>query len=105
MTGNWQLMVKSRLELLRFSEVDAMLLDVVRVNPQPDFLLDLVFENGEQRRFDMKPMLAIKPWNRVAQPHIFMHARVEYGTVVWPGDIDIAPETLYDDSVPYFNNR
>jgi hypothetical protein len=27
-----------------------------------------------------------------------MAARVEYGTVVWPGNIDIAPETLYDRS-------
>lgn len=82
-----------------------MLLDVVKVNPQSDFSLDLVFENGEQRRFDMKPLLNIKPWNRIAQPDLFMCARAEYGTVVWPGDIDVAPETLYDDSVPYINNR
>lgn len=76
------------------------MLDVVKVNPRPDFQLDLVFENGEQRRFDMRPLLSMKPWTHIANPHIFGLARVDYGTVVWPGEIDIAPETLYDDSVP-----
>ena len=41
----------------------------------------------------------MKPWNRIARPEIFALVKVEYGTVVWPGAIDIAPETLYDDSV------
>jgi len=77
-----------------------MLLDVVTVKPQPDFQLDLTFENGELRRFDMRPLLAIKPWNRIASLNLFERARVDYGTVVWPGEIDIAPETLYDDSIP-----
>ena len=77
-----------------------MLLDIVTVQPQPDFQLDLTFENGEQRRFDMRPLLAIKPWNRIASRNLFERARVDYGTVVWPGEIDIAPETLYDDSIP-----
>ena len=77
-----------------------MLVDVVEVYPLNDFRLDLVYANGERRRFDMKHLLSIKPWISLANPHLFGRARVEYGTVVWPGDIDIAPETLYDDSTP-----
>ena len=34
-----------------------MLLDVVNVNTTPDFQLELGFKNGEQRRFDMRPLL------------------------------------------------
>jgi hypothetical protein len=77
-----------------------MLLDVIAVQTRSDFQLDLEFENGERRRFDARPLLAMKPWNRIASLAVFEHARVDYGTVVWPGEIDIAPETLYDDSVP-----
>jgi hypothetical protein len=77
-----------------------MLLDVISVTPHADFQLELEFENGEFRRFDMKPLLAMKPWSRIAAPALFNCARVDYGTVVWPGEIDIAPETLYDDSLP-----
>ncbi len=77
-----------------------MLCDVVSVSPTPDFQIDLEYANGETRRFDMRPLLQMKPWSRIASPALFSRARVDYGTVVWPGDIDIAPETLYDDSVP-----
>lgn len=77
-----------------------MLLDVISVTPLSDFQLLLEFENGERRQFDVKPLLGLKPWSRIATPALFERAGVQYGTVVWPGEIDIAPETLYDDSTP-----
>jgi hypothetical protein len=80
-----------------------MLLDVIAVTPLADFQLALEFQNGERRRFDMRPLLTVKPWSRIASPALFERVRVEYGTAVWPGEIDIAPETLYDDSVPLDN--
>jgi Protein of unknown function (DUF2442) len=57
------------------------------------------YTDGSQRRFDMKPLLAIKPWNKIAALSLFTQVKVAYGTVAWPGDTDIAPETLMMDSV------
>ena len=77
-----------------------MLLDVVHVTVKPDFELLLEFENGERRKFNMGPYIDQKPWVRLKSGSTFWGAFVENGTVVWPGNIDIDPETLYDYSIP-----
>jgi hypothetical protein len=75
-----------------------VLLDVVKVEAKPDYRLHLEFENGEKRIFDMSPYMDKKPFIRLKGSPLFFQATVNFGTVVWPGDIDIAPETLYDRS-------
>ncbi|MBE2235939.1 MAG: DUF2442 domain-containing protein [Anaerolinea sp.] len=82
-----------------------MLIDVVRVTPGADFTLELEYDNGERRLFDARPLLAVKPWTPLSNWSTFRLARVEYGTVTWPGDLDIAPETLYDRSRPINGDR
>lgn len=72
------------------------MLHVSSVDTGSDFELRLVFSNGEKKRFDMRPYLQYPVFRKLDNPGFFSLARVDYGTVVWPGDIDIAPETLYD---------
>lgn len=76
------------------------LLDVVQVEAKPDYTLFLEFENGEKRVFDMRPLMDKKPFDQLKGSTLFTMASVDYGTVVWPGNIDIAPETHYDRSLP-----
>jgi hypothetical protein len=77
-----------------------VLLDVVKVEATPDYKLHLEFENGEKRIFDMSPYMDKKPFVQLKGSPLFTKASIDYGTVVWPGNIDIAPETLYDRSRP-----
>jgi hypothetical protein len=76
------------------------LLDVKTVETRPEYKLVLTFENGEVRLFDMAQYIDQKPYNKLKNS-LFKSAKAEYCTVVWPGEIDIAPETLYDESIPY----
>jgi hypothetical protein len=73
---------------------------VTSVQPVPDFKLQLRFSNGACRCFDMAPYLHLPVYRRLDNPGFFALARVDYGTVVWPDEIDIAPETLYEHSLP-----
>jgi len=75
-----------------------MLLDVTDVTVQPGYVLFLVFENGERRSFNMAQYIDQKPWVRLKTGNSFRAAFVENGTVTWPGNIDIDPETLYEYS-------
>jgi hypothetical protein len=72
------------------------LIDVVAVQVTDEYQLLLTFENQEQRLFDMRPFIETPPWNRLKHGDVFRKVRIQQGTVVWPGQIDIDPETLYE---------
>ena len=72
---------------------------VLKVNPQDNFTLEIKFDTGELKFFDMRPYLQKGVFIQLQDIEKFKQAYVDYGTVVWPGKIDIAPETLYDLSV------
>lgn len=73
-----------------------LLLDVIQVEARDDNTLIITFENKVKRRFDMTPYLEKKPFKKLKALPLFKRASVANGTVVWPGNIDIAPETLWD---------
>lgn len=60
--------------------------------------------SDEKRLFDMNGLLQIKPWNKLIESNIYFQAKIFYNTIVWGSgdcveDIDIAPETLYLESI------
>ncbi|WP_278540966.1 DUF2442 domain-containing protein [Collinsella intestinalis] len=76
-----------------------MYFDVASVVANNDFTLSLVFEDGKSGIYDMKPLIGKGPWEHLASLSIFKTVSIDCGTAVWPGDIDIAPEELYENCI------
>ena len=75
------------------------MIQVSSVETAPDYGLLLTFSDGARRHFDMRPYLQLPIFQQLQNPAYFALARIGYGTVTWPDEIDIAPETLYAKSV------
>ena len=76
---------------------------VVRVLPRKNYHLEMEFDTGEVRIFDVRPYLDKGVFRQLKDEKLFEQAYVGFDTVCWPNELDIAPETLYVDSVPVSN--
>jgi len=76
----------------------SMLIKVIAVKPLDDYQLEITFDTGETKTFDCKYLLNQGVFKQLKENSLFKFARVEYGTVTWPNEIDIAPDTLYLNS-------
>jgi hypothetical protein len=75
---------------------------VVAVKPNDDYTLTLTFSNGEVKKYDMNPLLNKGIFRELQNIGYFRCVRVDragFGTVEWPHEQDICPDTLYLDSV------
>lgn len=74
-----------------------MLVDVTRVEPLPGYRLLIAFEDGKRGIYDVGPLLESGVFRRLKNVSLFNQVIVELGSVAWPGGLDIAPETLWED--------
>lgn len=73
---------------------------VKAVRTLEDYKVLITFTNGERKTFDFAPLLDMPCYQPLRDKAVFGGVYVEFGTLVWnDGDIDIAPETLFSESV------
>lgn len=72
---------------------------VSQVVPLEDFSLNVIFVDGLIGIVSMKGLI----FNQIAgvfavlrQPNVFNQVSIVYGVVTWPGEIDLAPDAMYD---------
>ena len=72
---------------------------VKAVVPKEGHKLEITFSNGEVGIYDCSGLLDFGVFKELRDPGYFAEARVEGGTVAWPHEQDICPDTLYEDSI------
>ena len=73
---------------------------VTDVQAKPDYTLTLSFSNGERRVYDAKRLLNFPIFAPLRDIPFFLGAYCDGCAVAWSDEIDIAPESLYENSVP-----
>ena len=73
---------------------------VKSVRALEDYELEVAFNNGESRRFDVKPYLERGIFIRLRDRDAFRAVRVVAGSVEWANGLDLSYDTLYVEGKP-----
>lgn len=70
------------------------------VRANDDHTLRIRFSNGRCKIYDVKPLLSFGVFRELKEIAYFKSVRVTNGTVQWPHEQDICPDTLYIEGHP-----
>jgi hypothetical protein len=70
---------------------------VKRVTASGDLKLEVVFADGVTGEVVLKASHLRGVFENLKDPAVFAAVRCDRGFVEWPGDIDLAPDAMYDE--------
>ena len=68
---------------------------VKEVEAGTDYVLSIVFDNGEHGVLDMKEVLDFGVFQRIKNYEAFRQVRVAFDTIEWDCGVDLDPEFVY----------
>jgi len=71
--------------------------DVVEVKPEPDYCLFVRFEDGLSGRVQLRQEDFPGALTPLPDAGFFEQVFIDSGAVAWPGNIDLAPDAMYED--------
>jgi len=71
---------------------------VTNVKPEENFTILITFNNGEAKRFDVKPYLEIGIFKELRDLSLFNSVKPFLGSIKWANGTDFCPDTLYLES-------
>lgn len=69
------------------------------VSAGENYTLNITFDNGESKTFDVKPLIKGDWYGMLADEAYFRKVRVDRFTVTWPEGQNVCPDDLYELSV------
>ena len=69
---------------------------VISVECKGDYVLSIVFDNGECGLLDMKPYLNFGVFKKIQNPSVFGTVHVSFDTIAWESGADLDPEFVYE---------
>lgn len=70
----------------------------IDVKPLKDYILEIIFDNGEKRQFDVKPYLKFKQFKELENETEFRKVKIAGLSIEWENGADICPDELYYNS-------
>ena len=70
----------------------------IDVKPLKNYMLEVIFKNGEKKIFDVKPYLKFKHFKEVKNEKEFKKVRIAGLSIEWENGADICPYELYYNS-------
>ncbi len=70
---------------------------IVKVTPGKNYVLSILFDNGESGTLDMKQFLDFNVFKRLKDHNAFKKVRVSFDTIEWESGIDLDPEFVYEE--------
>src|SRR3990172_12196872 len=73
---------------------------VIEAHALPGYCLSVRFVDGTAGEVDLSRLVLSDRagiFATLRDPALFAEVYVEYGAVVWPGEIDLAPDAMYDE--------
>jgi hypothetical protein len=71
--------------------------DVVEVKPEADYNLFVRFADGMSGRVRISPDKLTGVLAPLRDQRFFERVSIDQGAVAWPGEIDLAPDAMYQD--------
>lgn len=75
------------------------LIRITEVESQGELKLKIAFSDGLSGILDFSNLLTGEIFSSIKDLAKFSTASIQYGTIVWEGDVDMAPEYLYSKMV------
>lgn len=73
---------------------------IKQIQIEPHFKIKVTFQDGLKGTVDLAPRLSRKVAGGVFEVlkdvSFFRKAYLHHGTITWPGEVDLAPDAIYD---------